>query len=208
MTWYKNDKKIHSTLKTLDKSVSAEITILTNVTDNEARYRCEAANSATEIPLFETVTMSVHCKWLFSFFFVKKHLSANPTKITVVKAFFFITNYYFAVAPETVKIRKDPVELKPNEEATLTCDSSSSNPPAKLSWWREGIPVLGLNNVTKAGLHGGKVSSLELKLNITEQMNGIIYTCQAKNEALQRSVHDAITLQVLCKFISDFIHPI
>lgn len=63
LTWYKNDKKINSVVKTTEKSVSAEITILTNVTDNEARYRCEAANSATEIPLFETVTMSVQCKF-------------------------------------------------------------------------------------------------------------------------------------------------
>lgn len=30
-------------------------------------------------------------------------------------------------------------------------------------------------------------------------MNGLVYTCQAANEALQRSVHDAITLQVLYK---------
>lgn len=58
----------------------------------------------------------------------------------------------------------------------------------------------GLNNTTKPGLHGGKVSSIEMKLNITEQLNGIVYTCQATNEALQRSVHDAITLQVLCKY--------
>lgn len=51
-------------IKTTEKSVSAEITILTNVTDNEARYRCEAANAATEIPLFETIQMSVHCKYI------------------------------------------------------------------------------------------------------------------------------------------------
>lgn len=63
LTWYKNDKKINAVLKNTDKSVTAEITILTNVTDNEARYRCEAANSATEIPLFEIVTMSVYCKY-------------------------------------------------------------------------------------------------------------------------------------------------
>lgn len=110
------------------------------------------------------------------------------------------------VAPETVKIRKEPADLKPNEDATLTCDSSSSNPPAKLSWWREGIPVQGLPNTTKPGLHGGKVSSIELKLNVTEQLNGIVYTCQATNEALQRSVHDAITLQVLCEY-SDYLRP-
>lgn len=81
----------------------------------------------------------------------------------------------------------------------MICDSSSSNPPAKLSWWREGIPVQGLTNSSKPGLHGGTVSTIELKMNVTEQMNGIVYTCQANNEILQRSVHDAITVQVLCK---------
>lgn len=50
---------------------------------------------------------------------------------------------FFAVAPETVKIRLEPEELKPDTEATLICDSSSSNPPAQLSWWREGIPISG-----------------------------------------------------------------
>lgn len=100
-----------------------------------------------------------------------------------------------------MKIRQEPAELKPNDLAILTCDSSSSNPPAKLSWWRDGIPIQGLINTTKPGLHGGKVSSIELKLNVTEQLNGVVYTCQATNEALQRSVHDAISLKVLCKFI-------
>lgn len=55
--------QINSTLKTTDKSVTADLTILANVTDNQARYRCEAYNSATEIPLFETKTLSVHCKY-------------------------------------------------------------------------------------------------------------------------------------------------
>lgn len=58
-----NNFQINSAPKTTDKSVSAEITILANVTDNEARYRCEAHNSATEIPLFESKTLSVHCKF-------------------------------------------------------------------------------------------------------------------------------------------------
>jgi len=90
--------------------------------------------------------------------------------------------------------------------ATLTCDSSSSNPEARLSWWREGIPVQGITNVTKPGLHGGKVSSIVLTLDITPELNGIVYTCQATNEALQRSVHDAITLEVLCKSHCRFCH--
>ncbi|KAL1398733.1 hypothetical protein pipiens_001200, partial [Culex pipiens pipiens] len=126
-------------------------------------YRCEAHNSATEIPLFETKTLSVH------------------------------------FAPETVKITIDPPELKPGLEATLICDSSSSNPPAVISWWRDGIAVQGINNSSKAGLFWGRhhVSSLELKVNITQDMNGNVYTCQSTNEALQRSVHEAVNLQVL-----------
>lgn len=56
----------------------------------------------------------------------------------------------------------------------------------------------------KKGLHGGTVSTIELKLNITKELNGAVYTCQAMNEALQRSVHDALTLKVLCKYLLDF----
>ncbi|XP_049881989.1 nephrin [Pectinophora gossypiella] len=171
LTWFKNDKKIHSVMKTTDKSVSAEISILTNVTDNQAQYRCEATNSATEIPLFETVTLNVH------------------------------------FAPEAVKVRAEPDELKPGVEATLFCDAASSNPPATLSWWRDGIPVQGLPMQLKKGLHGGTVSTIQLRLNITKDMNGAVYTCQAMNEALQRSVHDALALKVLYAPIFDETTP-
>ncbi|CAD0251164.1 unnamed protein product [Spodoptera exigua] len=171
LTWFKNDKKIHSVTKTVERSVSAEISILTNVTDNQAQYRCEATNSATEIPLFETVTLNV----------------------------------YFA--PEAVKVRVSPEELKVGIEATLSCDAASSNPPATLSWWRDGIPVQGLPMQQKKGLHGGTVSTIELKLTITKDLNGAVYTCQAMNEALQRSVHDALPLKVLYAPIFDETTP-
>lgn len=60
---------------------------------------------------------------------------------------------------------------------------------------------LGINNTSKPGLWGGTVSTLEFKVNITQEMNGVVYTCQSANEALQRSVHEAATLDVLCKYI-------
>ncbi|XP_054089210.1 nephrin isoform X4 [Zeugodacus cucurbitae] len=161
LTWYKNDKRVNSVIRTADKSVSAEITILANVTDNQAQYRCEASNSATEIPLFESTILSVH------------------------------------FAPETVKIRVEPEVLKPGMEVTIICDSSSSNPPAKLTWWKDGIPIDGINNSSKAGLWGGTVSTLEFKVNVSQDMNGVVYTCQSANEALQRSVHEAVSLNVL-----------
>ncbi|KAK9509902.1 hypothetical protein O3M35_004793 [Rhynocoris fuscipes] len=164
LTWYKNDKKINSATKVTDKSVASEITILANVTDNEAIYKCEASNPATEIPLFETVQLSVH------------------------------------FPPEHVRIRKEPEELRAGTIATLTCDGSSSNPPAEMSWWRDGISVTeGITNTSKPGLHGGVVSSIQLRLNVTPEIDGDMYTCQASNTALQRSVHEAITMSVLYK---------
>lgn len=87
----------------------------------------------------------------------------------------------------------------------MICDSSSSNPPAKITWWKDGIPVEGVNSTSKSGLWGGTVSSLDLKINVTQDMNEVVYTCQSNNEALQRSVHEAITLQVLCKSCQNFI---
>ena len=170
------------------------MTILANVTDNQARYRCEAHNSATEIPLFETKTLSVHCKFL--------EFKYNKINFNIKHIQNFI---YYKVAPETVKIRIDPEELKPGYEATLFCDSSSSNPPAKITWWHDGIPVESINNSSKAGLWGGTVSSSELRVNVTQQMNGNVYTCQSSNEALTRSVHEAVKLQVLCKINKNLI---
>lgn len=95
--------------------------------------------------------------------------------------------------------------MVPGIEATMICDSSSSNPPAKITWWKDGIPVEGVNGTSKSGLWGGTVSSLDLKINVTQDMNEVVYTCQSNNEALQRSVHEAITLQVLCKSLRNLI---
>lgn len=125
--------------------------------------------------------------YIFSF---RNETLSNPCRFT-----------YGLVAPENVKIRIDPDELVPGIEAVMTCDSSSSNPAATISWWKDGIPVEGFNETSKPGLWGGTVSSLDLKVNVTQDMDGVVYTCQSHNEALQRSVHEAISLKVLCKYI-------
>lgn len=61
--------------------------------------------------------------------------------------------------------------------------------------------IQGSTNSSSKGLHGGTVSTVKVTLDVTSELNGIVYTCQAMNEILQRSVHDAITLDVLCKII-------
>ena len=79
------------------------------------------------------------------------------------------------VLPETLKIRIEPKALVAGTEATLYCDSSSSNPPVKLSWYRDGIPLMSESGViNQPGLWGGKISSTQVRLNIT-QVSTIFY---------------------------------
>ena len=114
---------------------------------------------------------------------------------------FFFYLHKFSVLPDTLKIRVEPKILTVGTEATLFCDSSSSNPAAKLTWWKDGIPVEGLGDANQAGLWGGMISSTTLKINMTQDMNDVKYTCQGTNEALQRSVNEVVSLQVLCKYL-------
>lgn len=99
-----------------------------------------------------------------------------------------------------MKINREPQDFHAGQEGRIICESSSSNPAAEMSWWKNGIPVSGTRNGTKSGLHGGFVSFVELALDLTEEMNGEVYTCEAKNTELGRSIHDATTLDVLCKY--------
>lgn len=69
------------------------------------------------------------------------------------------------------------------------------------SWYKDGIPLMSDGGVShQPGLWGGKISSTQVKLNITQDMNGVKIACQGTNEALKRSINEAIELQVLCKY--------
>lgn len=171
LTWYKNDRKVLGTVRQRNHAVSSELAMLVNASDNNAHVRCEATNSATEIPLL---------------------------KVLVLKVYF---------PPERVKINREPQDFHAGQEGRIICESSSSNPAAEMSWWNNGIPVAGTRNSTKPGLHGGYVSSVELTLDLTVDKNGEVYTCEAKNTELGRSVHDATTLDVLYKPIFSPLDP-
>ncbi|KAJ8679127.1 hypothetical protein QAD02_014914 [Eretmocerus hayati] len=112
-------------------------------------------------------------------------------------------NVYFL--PETVKISSKPAQLKVGETGKLICESTSSNPPAEMSWWKSGSLVVGAVNSTKEGLYGGFISTVEISLELSEDMNGEEYICQAKNSFIDRSVHDSTRLNILYKPIFEKI---
>lgn len=47
----------------MNNSVQSEINIIANITDNQATYKCEAKNSATDVASIAEKTLSVHCKF-------------------------------------------------------------------------------------------------------------------------------------------------
>lgn len=116
----------------------------------------------------------------------------------------FILKIFVIVAPSHAIIRKEPTVFHAGSQGKLICDVSSSNPPAELSWWMEnGLTVTeGVTNYSRAGLHGGKVSTIELHLNLSAEMDGHKYICQATNVPLQRSIDTNTKLDVLCEYAS------
>ncbi|XP_057323480.1 nephrin-like isoform X4 [Microplitis mediator] len=117
----------------------------------------------------------------------------------------FILKVHFP--PAQVKITRVPEEFSAGAVGKLICESSASNPPAEMSWWKSGIAVEGTKNTTRVGLHGGFVSTVELQLQLTEDMNEEVYTCQARNAEMERTTHDATALNVLFKPIFTSMDP-
>jgi len=63
--------QVLGTVRTRNHVVFSELTMLVNASDNNAHVRCEATNSATEIPLLKVLVLKVNCKMLHS-------ISGNP----------------------------------------------------------------------------------------------------------------------------------
>lgn len=112
--------------------------------------------------------------------------------------------YIVAVAPKKVTIKEKTDELKAGSTATLTCEVGSSNPEPELSWWMDGLEVTeNITKVCKSAVFDGRSCTTELSLNLTADMDGRQYTCQATNVPLQLSVSDVMTLNVQCKYSAD-----
>lgn len=48
--------------------------------------------------------------------------------------------------------------------------------------------------------NGGYITHSDVTVQLTDQENNVIYSCQATNSVLGLTVTDAVTLSVLCKY--------
>lgn len=112
----------------------------------------------------------------------------------------FLILSVISVPPDNVIIKKEPSEFRVGSVGKLICDSSSSNPEANVTFWRDGIEIENVSQESKPGLHGGHATSISVTLNITTDMKRNVFTCQAQNPKLGRHVHQNLDLYVMCKY--------
>ena len=104
--------------------------------------------------------------------------------------------------PSYVKITVDPEEPKAGQKAILTCESGSSNPTARIVWRYKNVEHPGVETSVKKGEYGGNITTNMLEIEIKPEDHGAIIICEAINEDLTESVHNAKTLSVKCKKFS------
>lgn len=126
----------------------------------------------------------------------------------------------FSVPPDALKIRQEPekiyvdttdkldfragsvdkVVFRAGTVGKLICDAGSSNPEPTLTFWRDGIEIESIHRKSKPGLYAGNTSSIVTQLNITADMSGNLFSCQAVNPKWSHNQHKNALLSVLCKF--------
>ena len=177
LKWFKGNEEITGTTTHKDKSADysrSELIITANRSDNGIEYKCEAKNEAIE--------------------------SALSTKVKLLVQF----------KPSEVSISVEPETPKAGKKATLTCKSGSSNPQASIVWRKviknvkssEVLQGVTENTTKDCGepAFGGKCTTNKLEINVTSELHGAVYVCEATNEELRESVHNAKTLSVNCKY--------
>jgi len=121
----------------------------------------------------------------------------SPAMATNLSTSVRLTVYF---PPSGLSIQLSPPEVKVGHPLTIYCNSSSSNPPSKISWWKHSKDeVYGVDGGLAEAEFGGRrtMSRLEITPEVTD--DGKIYECRATNVLLSHTVSDAVTLSVLYK---------
>ncbi|XP_054709011.1 nephrin-like [Uloborus diversus] len=83
-------------------------------------------------------------------------------------------------------------------QVRLTCWSGSSNPTARIFWWKNNsLLKQQYQTQTTDSAHGGSSTRSQINVPLTSKDDSSRFTCEAKNDAFQRSVQEHATLRVL-----------
>ncbi|GAB1610364.1 nephrin-like isoform X2 [Argonauta hians] len=101
--------------------------------------------------------------------------------------------------PLSVNITTKPEQARAGQKYTLTCECSSSNPEAEIIWLHNGKRLEGNNLALVNGSNGGKITINILEIIPEVEDHLAVYGCRATNHAVDKSINDGITLDILFK---------
>ncbi|XP_065562901.1 nephrin-like isoform X2 [Artemia franciscana] len=101
--------------------------------------------------------------------------------------------------PTRVSAKVRPEKLRPGVTAILSCETGSASPAASVSWWRDGLVLPLKSNSTIPGQHAGLISKAIYEVEVTPDLDGSVFMCQAASVVMTQNIHDAVNLEVLYK---------
>ncbi|GFR27850.1 uncharacterized protein TNCT_254851 [Trichonephila clavata] len=107
------------------------------------------------------------------------------------------TSFTIFVPPQNVTISIEPLQPREGDTVNLECWSGSSNPVAYIVWWKEGSLLKDQHqSQTVEAAHGGTSTRSRISVPVTSADHRSRFTCEAKNDAFQRSVQEHVILNV------------
>jgi len=181
LKWFKQGEYIQSQAYSLvedsyqDAYSISKLFLVVSRTDNDMQYSCEASNGEH----FPTISQKTN----FSVYFEPVDARLYLSMLSSAEG-----------GPEVAHSTS-------GDRVQLNCQSSNSNPPAKITWYRNGKLVQGGSQDVKPGKYGGVKMSQVFKINegnpITSEDNGSKFSCTASNPAINgNNVTKQYTLNV------------
>jgi len=166
LKWFRQGEYIENqnfTRKENDQSI-ARLFLVVSRSDNHVQYSCEASNGDHFPSVSQKTNFSVYFEPKYS----KLYLSQDND-----------------AAPEEVR---EVAHSRVGDRLQLNCQSGNSNPPAKITWHKNGNEVRGGPLTWKQGKYGGRWVTQVFKLNegnpITSLDNGSKFSCTVSNPAI------------------------
>lgn len=120
---------------------------------------------------------------------------ANPDT-PVTKSFKMSVEF----APRVLLISVDPEKPVEGKSAVLTCVTDSSSPGVTMQWRHNGNILPATDSVSNPGPFGGNVTTNLLQIDVTTQHVGAVFTCEARHEPSQTTIHNSTVLTVKCEY--------
>ncbi|XP_064650915.1 nephrin-like isoform X3 [Lineus longissimus] len=122
--------------------------------------------------------------------------ATNPATSEPLISTVVLTVYF---PPKSLTVTTEPTVGKAGKQMKIICETESSNPPAQITWWKDGRELVGRgkNIGIIDGAYGGKRTRNSLTLRVDEDDHDSEVSCEALNDELEMSTNRRVLISVL-----------